>query len=395
MRAERSAKDGPGGGSGASIVDIASYLGRSELFMGLGLQTIDRIAKQFQSVAFTSGDTIITEGSRGRSFFLIATGEATVLKGSGVSQRELQRLGPGDGFGEMALVADEPRSATVRAASDMELLCLDREQFTVLMDEDERFAQRILRLLSQRLRQANQVATIDLLRAHQGLIISLAELAESRDADTGAHLYRVRDHCTLLARLMAEDVRFKDLVSPDFIEAIYYVSPLHDIGKVSIPDSILRKQGKLTNEEFEVIKTHTVVGSRALDTVLQYCDLQMFRIARDIVLSHHERYDGKGYPAGLRGEDIPLAARIMSVADHYDALRSERVYKAAFTSNEAVEDLREETGKRFDPALTDIMLAHISQFEDIHEQYTDLDNRPDRYAEFVSHRVRPDEELLL
>jgi response regulator RpfG family c-di-GMP phosphodiesterase len=350
--------------------------------MGLGLQTIERIAKDFRKVEIKSGEFIITEGSRGDSYFLIATGEATVLKGSGVGQRELQRLGPGDGFGEMALVADEPRSATVLAVTDVELLCLDREHFTVLMDQEERFAQRILRLLSQRLRQANQVATLDLLRAHQGLIISLAELAESRDTDTGAHLYRVRDHCTLLAKLMSMDDRFKETVTPDFIEAIYYVSPLHDIGKVSIPDAILHKQGKLTEEEFDIIKTHTVVGGKALATVLQYCDLQMFRIARDIVLSHHERYDGKGYPSGIKGEDIPLAARILSIADHYDALRSVRVYKAAFTAEEAVENLREETGKRFDPALTEIMLAHIGQFEEIHEQYADFETRPEKRAAF-------------
>jgi len=317
---------------GADIMHIESYLGRNELFMGLGLQTIERIAKEFRKAAFKAGDSIIIEGSRGETYYLIATGEATVLKGAGVGQRELQRLGPGDGFGEMSLVADEPRSATVKAVSDVELLCLDREQFIVLMDQEERFAQRILRLLSQRLRQSNQVATLDLLRAHQGLIISLAELAESRDADTGAHLYRVRDHCTLLAKLMSADVRFKDDVDPDFIEAIYYVSPLHDIGKVSIPDAILLKQGKLTPAEFEVIKTHTLVGGHALDTVLQYCDLQMFRIARDLVMSHHERYDGNGYPSGIRGEEIPLAARIMGIADHYDALRSKRVYKEAFTA---------------------------------------------------------------
>ncbi len=352
---------------------ISSYLSRSDLFAGLALQTIDTIAKQFRHLAVKTGETIIEEGTRGQTYYLIATGEAVVLKGSGVSKWEIQRLGPGDGFGEMALLADEPRSATIVAASDMDLLCLDREPFVNLMEQDEQFEQRVLRLLSKRLRQANQVATLDLLRAHQGLIISLAELAESRDADTGAHLYRVRDYCTLLAKLMADDSRFKALVTPDFIEALFYVSPLHDIGKVSIADAILHKQGKLTDEEFDIIKTHTVVGGRALQTVLEYCDLSMFHIARDIVLCHHERYDGKGYPAGVKGEDIPLAARIMSIVDHYDALRSKRVYKPAFTAEEAVDNIREETGKRFDPAVTTIMLDHIDQFEAIHRHYAEQD----------------------
>ncbi len=361
---------------------IESYLGRNELFMGLEPHTIQRIAREFRKVIVNAGEPIIAEGTRGETYYLIATGEATVLKGSGIGQRELQRLGPGDGFGEMALVSDEPRSATVKAVSDLELFCLDRKEFLVLMEQEERFAQRILRLLSQRLRQTNHVATLDLMRAHQGLIISLAELAESRDADTGAHLYRVRDHCTLLAKLLSDDERFKEDVNADFIEAIYYVSPLHDIGKVSIPDAILLKQGKLTREEFEVIKTHTLVGAQALDTVLKYCDLKMFRIARDLVSSHHERYDGKGYPLGIQGQDIPLAARIMSIVDHYDALRSKRVYKDAFTAEEAVQNLREESGNRFDPAICEVMLANIHLFEDIHDQYADMDKLPEKHAGF-------------
>lgn len=356
----------------------ATYLGRSDLFTGLGLQTIERIARQFKRKTFKAGETIITEGERGETYYIIATGEASVEKGSGVSRRELGRLGPGDGFGEMALVSDEPRSATVRAVSDLELLCLDREPFTVLMDQEERFAQRILRLLSTRLRHSNQLGTLDLLRAHQGLIISLAGLAESRDASTGAHLYRVRDYCTLLAKHMAQDPRFTDQTGPDFIEAIFYVSPLHDIGKVGIPDGVLLKQDKLTDEEFEIMKSHTVIGGHSLDTVLQYCDLHMFHMARDLVLCHHERYDGKGYPAGLKGDAIPLAARIMSLADCYDALRSERVYKGAFTNEEAVKIIREEAGKRFDPEIADVMLAHIEEFDEIHRQYAGLDIEPDR-----------------
>ena len=364
-------------------MQIATYLGRSDLFMGLGLQTIDRIARQFKRTQAGPGEIIVTEGDRGHTFYLIATGEATILKGSGVSQRELGRLGPGDGFGEMALVADEPRSATVRAVSNMELLCLDRENFTILMDQEERFAQRILRLLSTRLRQSNQLGTLDLLRAHQGLIISLAELAESRDADTGAHLYRVRDYCTLLAKKMMEDPRFTNQITSEFIESMYYVSPLHDIGKVAVPDGILHKQGKLTDEEFEVIKTHTVIGGRSLDTVLQYCDLEMFRMAHDITIGHHERYDGKGYPHGVKGNDIPLAARIMTIADFYDALRSERVYKAAFSNEESVRIIKEESGKRFDPAIAEIMLAHIGEFEEIHRQYASLEVLPDKQAAFM------------
>lgn len=361
---------------------IETYLGRSDLFMGLGVRTIEHIAQQFERLHVQSGETIIAEGERGDTYYLIATGEATILKGTGISQNELGRLGPGDGFGEMALVSDEPRSATVRAASEMELLCLDREHFTVLLDQEARFAQRVLRLLSSRLRQTNQVATIDLLRAHQGLIISLAELAESRDPDTGAHLYRVRDYCTLLSKLMAQDSRFQDKIDTGFIEAIYYVSPLHDIGKVGVPDSILMKKGKLTEEEFEIIKTHTVIGGNSLSTVLDYCDLEMFHMAHDLILGHHERFDGEGYPHGVKGTDIPLSARIMTIADFYDALRSVRVYKPAFSNKKSVQIIKEDVGKRFDPDIAEIMLANIGQFKEIHCQYAKLDVQPDNEAVF-------------
>lgn len=365
-------------------MDIAAFIEQVDLFKGLGPETIERIAQQFSMTRAEKGDTIFTEGDHGHTYYLIVSGEALIIKGSGVSERELDRLSPADGFGEMSLVSDEPRSATIRAATDMELLCLDREHFMALMDEEARFAQRILRLLSSRLRQSNQLATADLLRAHQGVIISLAELAESRDASTGSHLYRVRDHCTLLAKLMAGDVRFISQINQGFIESIYYVSPLHDIGKVGVPDSVLLKQGKLTEQEFEIIKTHTIIGGHSLDTVLEYCNLEMFRMARDIVLGHHERYDGKGYPYGVAGDNIPLAARIMTIADFYDALRSERVYKRAFTKEETAKAIAEESGTRFDPAIAEIMLAHIDEFDAIHEKYAELDVEPDKSAMFLN-----------
>jgi putative two-component system response regulator len=293
-----------------------------------------------------------------------------ILKGAGISQRELRRLKPGQGFGEMALISNETRTATVKALTDTVLLCLDQNDFNLLMEKDARFAQRMLRIISKRLQKADDVATLDLMRAHQGLIISLAELAESRDAATGAHLYRVRDYCTLLAKLMAADARFENDITPEFIEAIYLVSPLHDIGKVGIPDRILNKAGRLTPEEFEIIKTHTRIGARHIARVLEFCDLKMFHIARRLILSHHERYDGHGYPRRLKGEDIPLEARIMAIADAYDALLSKRSYKNAFSHEFAVQSIREDAGSRFDPDIVEIMLRHIDQFEEIHRGYS-------------------------
>jgi response regulator RpfG family c-di-GMP phosphodiesterase len=354
-------------------MDIATHLGRSDLFAGLGFDIILLIAKRFERVSCPPGRTIFSEGERGDCFFVLARGEVVVYKGDGICRRELTRLGPGDVFGEMALISNEQRSATIVTTTQTELLRLNQENFTILMDQNERFAQRILRMISKRLRQSQEVATLDLLRAHQGLMISLSELAESRDKDTGAHLYRVRDYCTLLAKLMAQDDRFKDQITSVFIDAIYYVSPLHDIGKVAIPDSILKKQGRLTQAEYDVIKTHTLIGAQSLETVLEYCDLDMFRMAKHLVKSHHECYDGTGYPEGLQGDAIPLEARIMSLADFYDALLSVRVYKEAYSHDRVVQIIRDESGRKFDPAMVDIMLAHIDDFYAIHQEYKGKD----------------------
>lgn len=353
------------------MFDIATYLGRSDVFAGLGLDTIMLIAKRFDTTSCAVGETIFREGDRGDLFYVIARGEVAVFKGAGISQRELVRLGPGDVFGEMALISNEPRSATIITTAPTDLLRLSQENFTILMDQNERFAQRILRMISKRLQQSQEIATLDLLRAHQGLMISLSELAESRDKDTGAHLYRVRDYCTLLAKLMAQDPRFSGQIPSSFIDAIYYVSPLHDIGKVAIPDSILKKNGKLTDDEYSVIKTHTLVGSDSLDTVLEYCDLDMFRMAQRLIKSHHECYDGTGYPEGLMGNDIPLEARIMTLADFYDALLSVRVYKEAYSHDRVIEIIRDESGRKFDPRIVEIMLAHIDEFHAIHLEYRD------------------------
>jgi HD-GYP domain-containing protein (c-di-GMP phosphodiesterase class II) len=360
-------------------MDIETHHAGCELFAGLEPKTIAFISKWFAPRRYMADEIIFQEGDEGDGFYLIHEGVVLIIKGVGICQRELRRLSSGESFGEMALVSKQPRSATAISLTDTELLHLDKKGFNILVSHDSCFAQRMLGIVSQRLHRADQVAMIDLMRAHQGLIISLAELAESRDAFTGAHLYRVRDYCTLLAKLLAQDPQFKDQIAPDFIEAIYNVSPLHDIGKVGIPDSILKKTRKLTDEEFEVIKTHTRIGARSIDTVLDYCDLKMFRLARRLILSHHEWYNGNGYPQGLKGEKIPLEARIMAIADFYDALLSKRAYKEAYSHDQTIKMITAESGKKLDPAITRIMMENIDSFKKIHLAYA-AKERPTKFA---------------
>ena len=183
-------------------------------------------------------------------------------------------------------------------------------------------------------------------------INALAKLAESRDDDTGHHIERTRIFCKILAEKLRDNPRHTGSIVEAFIQNIYHAAPLHDIGKVGISDSILLKPGKLTPEEFEIMKTHTVIGAETLQTVRGRYPRNVFvNMGITIARSHHEKWDGSGYPDGLAGEDIPIAARIMAVADVYDALRSKRPYKPAFAHEKSCDIIREGNGRHFDPAL--------------------------------------------
>ena len=186
------------------------------------------------------------------------------------------------------------------------------------------------------------------------MIFSLAKLAESRDSDTGTHLERIREYSKILATELMTWPKFENVVDAQFVEVIYLTSPLHDVGKVGIPDNVLLKPGKLTPEEFEVMKRHTLIGGETLGASAQaHPEASFLKMAMDIALKHHERWDGTGYPFQLKGEEIPLSARIVAVADVYDALTTKRVYKPAFTHEAAAEILYKSRGSHFDPDLVD------------------------------------------
>ncbi len=190
--------------------------------------------------------------------------------------------------------------------------------------------------------------------AQHATIFALAKVAEAKDEDTGAHLLRVRQYCRALAVHLAERNVFPGGIDKEFIEVIEWASPLHDIGKVSVPDAVLLKRGPLTPEEWSVMRTHATVGARTLESVLvSYPRNTLVKMGAEIARSHHERWDGSGYPEGLAGEAIPLAARIFTVADQYDALRSPRPYKPPFDHDRTVRILLEGDGRtmphHFDP----------------------------------------------
>lgn len=203
-------------------------------------------------------------------------------------------------------------------------------------------------------------------------IFAMARLAESRDPETGAHLERVRSYCKVLAQQLALSEKFRATIDPEFVRLIYLTSPLHDIGKVGIPDSVLLKPGRLSDREFEIMKSHAAIGAETLDAALrQFPSVRFLEMARDIAATHHERFDGSGYPAHLAGEQIPLCGRITALADVYDALTSRRVYKNAFSHDIARSTILNESGSHFDPDVVESFIAVEHQFIAIRERYSE------------------------
>lgn len=202
-------------------------------------------------------------------------------------------------------------------------------------------------------------------------IFALVKLAESRDDETGAHIERTASFCRLLADKARQLPQYAKIINDDYVATIYRASPLHDIGKVGISDLILLKPGKLTPAEFAIMKTHVEIGYQTLKNIdKRYQNNAFVQMGLDITRYHHERWDGTGYLAELKGEKIPLSARIMALADVYDALRSKRVYKPPFTHKDAVAMMQEESGTHFDPTLVELFIAHNEAFEELYEQLT-------------------------
>jgi putative two-component system response regulator len=205
-------------------------------------------------------------------------------------------------------------------------------------------------------------------------MIAIGSLAETRDNETGNHIRRTQTYISILAERAQAHARFKHLLSAGTIESLYKSAPLHDIGKVGIPDRILKKPAKLDHDEFEVMKTHTTIGCAAILEAEKRlgAPASFLSLARDIAWTHHEKWDGSGYPRGLAGDAIPLPGRLMAIVDVYDALISERVYKKAFTHEETVDIIRQGAGTHFDPDITRSFLDISDRFREIALTFSDL-----------------------
>lgn len=348
-----------------------SLIGKCDIFKNLSEEELSVIAGGFQPTSFAKGEMVIREGTVGDRFFILVEGEAAILKEMADVLLELKRVGPGECFGEIALITRGERSASVQAVTDIRCLVVTADEFFSILETNPKLAKSLFAFLGELLKESERVTGNYILNAYQSLIFSLSDLTESRDPETASHLLRVRDYCVLIADKLTGHPDLHKQIHPLFCKSIAIASPLHDIGKVAIPDSILLKPGRLTPEEFAIMKSHTWVGANTMLLVMEQCDYPAFEMGYNIIHYHHERYDGTGYPAKLAGDDIPLESRIMALADVYDALLSKRPYKEPFTYDETLHIISEGRGTQFDPDIVDVVLANRVGLEAIHQRCTD------------------------
>ena len=229
----------------------------------------------------------------------------------------------------------------------------------------------------------------DLAALQQVTILALASLAEVRDLETGSHLRRTQNYIRALARHLRSHPRFSHALNDVMIDMLFQCAPLHDIGKVGIPDRILLKPGRYEPHEFEIMKTHPALGFEALNhaQLTAGASIEFLEVAKEIVYSHHEKWDGSGYPQGLVGDAIPIPARLMAIADVYDALICSRVYKSGMSHEKAVNIIAQGRGKHFDPDVVDAFLALGSEFQDIARRFVDSDVELQAKADFLDAAV--------
>jgi putative two-component system response regulator len=239
------------------------------------------------------------------------------------------------------------------------------------------------------LEQEVQRRTRELSAIQDVTIHAMASLAETRDNETGNHIRRTQHYVKLLAEHLREHPRFRAFLDPDTIKLLFKSAPLHDIGKIGIPDRILLKPGRFEPEEFEIMKTHTTLGRDAIAHAEQQLgmDVDFLRLAKEIAYSHQEKWDGSGYPEGLAGDAIPISARLMAVADVYDALISRRVYKEGMPHEKAVQIIAEGRGSHFDPDVCDAFLANLPAFQQVAARYADSDHDMAKQAAAIAHTL--------
>ena len=339
---------------------LTAELGQVELLHDLPADALRALAEGATRRRFAPGDVIIPEGGPPDALHVIRRGLAAVVRPSRDPGLVLGRLGPGECFGEIALLTESPRSASVVAVEATETLEVAKAGFDAVLDAHPMATRRMLGTLARSLTLAKEEVTrqnsrleatvrertADLRESQLEVVRRLSHAAESRDDHTGVHTSRMSRMCAGLGRVAG--------LAEHEVELLLHAASMHDIGKIAIPDRVLLKRGPLEPDEWELMKSHTIVGAE----MLAGSSSPVVQMGEVIARAHHEKWDGSGYPLGLREEEIPLVARICAVCDVFDALVSDRPYKAAWPVEDALDELQRLADRHLDPRLVALFVEH-------------------------------------
>ena len=329
-----------------------------ELLAGLPQAALEELATRAHRCAYRPGQIVFREGDSGESMHVVTRGLLSVVRPSRDPHLVLKRLQPGDVFGEVGVLNSAPRIASIVAVDSAETVEVRKEDLDSVLDADPKAMRHMLGTLAlsltlakeevarhnSRLESKVRERTADLRESQLELVRRLAHAAESRDDATGIHITRMSRMCEQLA--------LESGMSESEAETVLHAASMHDIGKLAIPDRVLMKEGPLDAEEWELMKTHATVGAQ----LLAGSRSPVVQMGEVIARTHHEKWDGTGYPGGLAGEDIPFVARICAICDVFDALCSDRPYKAAWSTDEALAEIERLAGSHLDPDLVELFL---------------------------------------
>jgi HD-GYP domain-containing protein (c-di-GMP phosphodiesterase class II) len=345
-------------------------LARVEMLEALPSTALRDLAARATRRRFRAGQVVFNEGDAGNSLHVVRRGHLKVVRPTHDDRLVLDRIEPGQAFGELAVLNSAPRLASVIALEDCETIEVSKQEFERVLQEHPGAVRRMLGTLARSLTLAKEEVarhnrhlestvrqrTSELRESQLEVVRRLSHAAESRDHNTGLHVTRMSRLCSRLALAAG--------ASPDMAEMLLNAAPMHDVGKIGIPDHILLKPGKLDADEWEIMKGHAAIGAELLagsrSPVVQMGEL--------ISLTHHEKWDGSGYPRGLKGDEIPFVARVTAICDVFDALISERPYKSAWTLESAIEEIKADSGSHFDPELADVFVSIFPELVSIVEE---------------------------
>lgn len=330
-----------------------------EMFRSLPDDAIAALSERAVLRRLDAGEVVFEEGDLGESLFVVREGMLKVVRPALGQSLVLDRLGPGRAFGEVAVLNETPRLASVISVEPSQVVEIAKADLDEVLEANPLAVRLMLGSLARSLTLAKEELarhnnrlehevrrrTADLHESQLEVVRRLGRAAESRDYGTGMHITRMSRIAHLIARAARMD--------PDECELLLHAAPMHDIGKIGIPDAILLKPGPLDLDEWEEMKRHTTIGAE----LLAGSHSPVVQLGEVIALTHHERWDGSGYPHGLAGDATPLVGRISAIADVFDALISERPYKDAWDHQSAANEISSQAGRQFDPELVDLFLG--------------------------------------